>query len=113
MIDIVFHKKKENLIAFTVSGHAEYEEGDEVIYDDVICGVVSNLAQVTILGVTEVLKINAPYIAEDGDIQLDISKLSSEGIKECEVLFKTMLLGLQNLELSYGEYIKVMVEEVQ
>jgi uncharacterized protein YsxB (DUF464 family) len=113
MIDIVFRNNNDNLVSFSVSGHAEYEEGDEVIYDDVICGVVSNLAQVTILGVTEVLKINAPYIAEDGDIQLDISKLSSEELKECQVLFKTMLLGLQNLELSYGEYINVLVEEVQ
>jgi uncharacterized protein YsxB (DUF464 family) len=113
MIDIVFHKGNGNLVSFSVSGHAEYIDGNEVIYDDVICGAVSNLAQVTILGVTEVLKIEAPYIAEDGDIQLDISKLCSEELKECQILLKTMLLGLQNLEMSYSEYIKVSVEEVQ
>ncbi|WP_163194224.1 ribosomal-processing cysteine protease Prp [Clostridium thermarum] len=113
MIDIVFHKHKDDLVSFTVSGHAEYMEGDVTVYDDVICGVVSNLSQVTILGVTEVLKLEVPYVAEEGDIRLDISRLSPEEIKECQILFRTMLLGLENLEMSYSEYIKVSVEEVQ
>ena len=33
-----------------------------------------------------------------GDIQLDISKLSSEEIDKCSVLLETMLLGLKNIE---------------
>ena len=112
MIDIRFKKRNHKLVSFKVRGHAEYYEGDQVIYDDIVCGVVSNLAQVAILGVTEVLKLKAPYIAEEGNIQLDISQLSSEEIEKCSVLLETMLLGLKNLEISYGEYIKVSVEEV-
>ena len=86
MIDIKFLRKSDKLVSFKVSGHAEYYEGDVTVYDDVVCGVVSSLAQVTIIGVTEVLKIDVPYVAEDGDIQLDISKLSSEEIDKCSVL---------------------------
>lgn len=112
MIDIKFIRKNDNLVSFKVSGHAEYYEGDVTVYDDVVCGVVSSLAQVTILGVTEVLKIDAPYVAAEGDIQLDVSQLSSEEIDKCSVLLETMLLGLKNLEEDYGEYIKVSVEEV-
>jgi Predicted ribosomal protein len=113
MIIVRFKQKEDNLLSFSVVGHAEYEEGNEIIYDDVVCGVVSNLAQVTILGVIEVLKHDAPYVAEDGDIQFDISGLDAAALSECQVLFRTMLLGLRNLEISYGEYIKVSVEEVQ
>ena len=100
MIDIRFIKKDSKLVSFKVSGHAEYYEGDEVVYDDLVCGVVSNLAQVTILGVTEVLKLKAPYVAEEGNIQLDISQLGSQEIDKCSVLLETMLVGLKSLEVT-------------
>ncbi len=113
MIKIVFKQIGKELVSYHIDGHAEYMDGNETVYDDVICGVVSNLGQVTILGVTEVLKFDVPYIAEDGDIRLDISQLSHEDIVKCQVLLRTMLLGFENLEISYGKYINVSVEEVQ
>lgn len=113
MIKIIFKQNGDNLVSYHISGHAEYKDGNEVVYDDVVCGVVSNLGQVTILGVTEVLKLKVPYVAKDGDISLDISHLSQEDIEKCQTLFRTTLLGFQNLEFSYGEYINVSVEEVQ
>jgi uncharacterized protein YsxB (DUF464 family) len=113
MINIVFKKKEYKLVSYSVNGHAEYEHNDTTIYDDVVCGVVSNLAQVTILGVTEVLKLPAAYVAEEGDISLNLEGLLPEELNDCQVLMETMLLGLKNLEISYGEYIKILVEEVQ
>ncbi|MDP4087652.1 MAG: ribosomal-processing cysteine protease Prp [Bacillota bacterium] len=113
MIKIVFGQRCGKQVSYHISGHAEYVEGDENVYDDVICGVVSNLGQVAILGVTEVLGLDAPYVAEDGDISLDISRLNCEDIEKCQTLLETVLLGLQNLEISYSEYINVLVEEVQ
>lgn len=113
MINIIFNRKSGDLISYVVDGHAEYISDGVTVYDDVVCGVVSNLAQVTILGVTEVLNIDAEYSADEGHISLNLEALSSEEIKKCQVLMETMLLGLTNLELSYSEYIKVLVEEVQ
>lgn len=113
MININFNKKSGNLISYSVDGHAEYISDGTTVYDDVVCGVVSNLAQVTILGVTEVLGLDAKYIAEEGHITLNLEALNSEEIDKSQVLMETMLLGLTNLELSYSEYIKVLVEEVQ
>ena len=59
-----------------MDGHAEYFDVKEntTVYDDVVCGSVSNLAQVTILGVLEVLKLKPTYM-EEGNIALDVSKL--------------------------------------
>lgn len=113
MINIVFKRKSGSLLSYVVEGHAEYESDGTTVYDDVICGVVSNLAQVTILGVTEVLGIDTDYSAEEGYISLNLETLNSEELNKCQVLMETMLLGLTNLELSYAEYIKVLVEEVQ
>lgn len=115
MITINFTRKSSMLVSFHVDGHAEYFDAEEKvnIYDDVVCGCVSNLAQVTILGALEVLKLKATYIAEEGNIGLDLSNLSDIEIDKAQVLLETMLLGLQNLEISYRKYIKVLVEEVQ
>ena len=113
MITVNFKQKCGLLISYKVDGHAEYGIDNEIIYDDVVCGVVSNLAQVVILGVTEVLHINVSYVAQEGDIRLDMSSLSNDEITSAQVLMETMLLGLKNLEISYGEYIKVLIEEVQ
>ncbi|MDT8715286.1 ribosomal-processing cysteine protease Prp [Clostridium sp. 19966] len=115
MITVQFKRdiKSKILIGYNVDGHAEYQDGDTMVYDDLVCGVVSNLAQVTIIGVTEVLGIDASYVAEEGDIRLDISELSIEAISSCQVLLETMLLGLQRLEITYSEYIKVFIEEVR
>lgn len=113
MIKIIFKQNEDNLVSYHISGHAEYKDGNEVVYDDVICGVVSNLGQVAILGVTEVLGLDVPYVAEDGETSLDVSMLNHEDIERCQTLLETVLLGFQNLEISYSEYINVSVEEVQ
>jgi uncharacterized protein len=113
MIEISFLRKNNKLVYFCVEGHAEYINNDEVIYDDVICGVVSNLAQVTILGVTEILHLNAKYAAEEGHIELDLQEIEEAMLDKTVVLMETMLLGLKNLEISYSEYIKVVEEELQ
>ncbi|WP_125152595.1 ribosomal-processing cysteine protease Prp [Clostridium rectalis] len=125
MIGIVFKKEKGYIVSYEIKGHADrmalsnekyhkdYDSETNMIYNDVVCGSVSTIGQVCILGVLEVLKIqDAFYKAEDGDIALDLSNCSFEDKKKCSVLMKTTLIGLQNLEISYGEYIKVQVEEV-
>jgi uncharacterized protein len=113
MINIRFKRKEDRLICYTVEGHAEYYENGETIYDDVVCGVVSNLAQVVILGITEILHFSVEYTAEEGYIYLDLCKLGIKELEDCQVLMQTMLLSLENLEISYGNYINVLVEEVQ
>ncbi len=115
MISVEFKRNHGMLLSFHVDGHAEYFDLKEntTVYDDVVCGSVSNLAQITILGVVEVLKLKPTYVAEEGNIALDVSKLSPVEIQSTQVLLETMLLGLKNLEISYGKYIKVIEEEVQ
>ena len=113
MINVIFKRRSGFLISYKVLGHAEYTVDNEIIYDDMVCGVVSNIAQVIILGVVEVLKLKATYIAEEGNISLQMDSLCPNEIASAQVLMETMLLGLKNLEISYSEYIKVRIEEVQ
>lgn len=108
MIVVSFKSKSGNIIKFTVKGHAEYAEYGS----DIVCSAVSALAQTTIMGVTDVLNIDADYQADEGNIVLDIEKVSTSDMDECQVLMKTMKLGIKSIENSYGKYIKLVEEEV-
>lgn len=108
MIKIVFKRSSDGFVSFTVKGHSGYSE----FGSDIVCSAVSCLAQAAIIGTTEVLKFKPFFKAESADIELDLHNLRQSQIENCQVLMKTAYLCLKNLELSYGKYIKVKVEEV-
>jgi uncharacterized protein YsxB (DUF464 family) len=108
MTSVSFKKKYEYLIAFKIEGHAGFKEEGE----DIVCSAISMISQTTLIGILEVLKIDVEYYIEDGFLNLSLEKNSMEEIKKCQVLLQTMLLGLKNIEITYGDYINVKVEEV-
>ncbi|WP_027625002.1 ribosomal-processing cysteine protease Prp [Clostridium lundense] len=109
MINAVFKKRRDNLVSFNIKGHADsVDEGY-----DLVCSAVSAISLAIANGITEVVKAKAYVEAEDGFLNLSLEDESDEMIHKCGVLMDTMLLGLKNVELSYGEYIKVKVEEVE
>lgn len=124
MINVVFKKENENLVSYSIRGHADrkageadkyldnYDEETGMVYDDAVCSAVSLLGQVCILGIEEVLHIKVNYSAEEGHIGLNLKDLSLDDLKSAQVLIKTTLLGFENLAESYSSYIKVSVEEV-
>lgn len=108
MISVVFKKKEDTLIGFTVKGHSGYAE----FGSDIVCSAVSAISQTVLIGMQEVLKIQPLYSLEDGFLSVDISKLPSKNIDKCQVLMKSMELGILSMKESYGKYIKASVEEV-
>ncbi|WP_234121459.1 ribosomal-processing cysteine protease Prp [Clostridium hydrogenum] len=122
MINIVFKRKNDMLVSFIIKGHADrkaksseknydnYDSETDMIYDDVVCGAVSLLGQVCLIGIEEVIKLKVDCTVEEGYIALSLENLTSSEIEKTKVLMETTLLGLKNLQLTYGEYIKL--EEV-
>lgn len=108
MIKCKFLLNGDKLLAVTIEGHAGYaEEGS-----DIVCAAATTLSCAIGDGIVEVLGVKAKCSANEGNIIIDISKNSTEEIEECQVLMKTLQLGFKNLELNYGNYIKVDEEEV-
>lgn len=108
MININFKRKKGYLLSFKIEGHAGYaEEGY-----DIVCSAVSAVSQTTLIGFLEVLKVSPSYSINDGYLSVNIKKLEQGDILKCQVLMETMLKGMLNMQLNYGDYIKVTVEEV-
>lgn len=108
MIDICFKKNSGKILEFNIEGHAGYGEEGE----DIVCSAVSAISYTIVNGITEVLKINVEHNIKDGFLQLSLRGNSLEEIGKCQVLLETMLLGFKSMEISYGDYIKVQVEEV-
>ena len=73
---------------------------------------ISAISQTTIIGIEEVLKIKVKYDMDDGFLNLNLEGQTLEDIERCQVLLETMILGLKSVEITYGKYIKVEVEEV-
>ncbi len=110
MINVKVLKKDNNIVFIETKGHAEYDEYGK----DIVCSAVSALCTATLNGIIEVLHIEPGYsIQEDGFLSISLEKLTLDEITVCQVLMKTLLLGLQNIEISYSEYINIKIEEVQ
>lgn len=109
MIEAVFNKKFDNLVSVMIKGHAESVEQGY----DMVCSAVSAISQSILIGITEVLKLNIKYSLEDGFLSFSLDGIDENDILKCQVLMKTMLLGLKSIEISFSEYIVVKeVEEV-
>ncbi|QGU95535.1 ribosomal-processing cysteine protease Prp [Clostridium bovifaecis] len=108
MTSVIFKKKDEYLISFRIEGHSGFDEEGE----DIVCSAISMISQTTLIGILEVLKIDVEYYIEDGFLNLSLEKKSMGEIEKSQVLLQTMLLGLRNIEITYGDYINVKVEEV-
>lgn len=110
MITARFKRKHESIICFNISGHAGYADSGF----DIVCSAVSSISCAIANGITEVLYIEPEIVVNENDglINLDLSKNSKEEIEKSQVLMKTMLLGIKSIEQMYGDYIKVIEEEV-
>ncbi|MEW9096664.1 MAG: ribosomal-processing cysteine protease Prp [Clostridiaceae bacterium] len=109
MIKAVFKKKRDNIVSFNIKGHANSVDDGY----DLVCCAISAISITIANGITEVAKVDADINTEDGFLSLSLEDQDSEQIHKCQCLMETMLLGLKSVEKSYGEYIKILVEEVE
>ncbi|MFL0195782.1 ribosomal-processing cysteine protease Prp [Clostridium sp. WILCCON 0269] len=108
MIEALFEKKSCNLISVELKGHAESVEQGY----DLVCSAASAISQSIVIGITEVLKLNLNYSLKNGFLSFSLKDMAEDDILKCQVLMKTMLLGLKSIEVSFGEYISVKEMEV-
>jgi uncharacterized protein len=110
MTNVKFYNRSNKIIGFKIYGHAAPRE--LALDVDLTCAAISAISQTTLIGILEVLKIDATYKIEDGFLNLTLQNQSNEDIERCQVLLETMLLGLRSIEITYSDYINVELEEV-
>lgn len=108
MIKAAFKKRGDRILAFDITGHADFDNYGM----DIVCSGVSAISQTIVLGITEVIKADVLVSIDEGDVSLSLYKSSEEDIDKCQTLLETMRLGLISMEKGYGDYINVIEEEV-
>ena len=105
MIHAEFTKTEGKLTAFSLRGHAGYDEYGK----DIACASVTSAVQLTANAITEVLKVRADVKVLDNQIKL---KLPDDSPEQAQSFMEALLLHLNILSEDFEGAILVKVSEV-
>ena len=105
MIQANFTKTEGKLTAFSLKGHAGYDDFGK----DIVCASVTSAVQLTANAITEVLKVKADVQVLDNQIRLTLPKNPPQ---EALHFMDALMLHLEILAEDYEGTIKVKVSEV-
>ncbi len=109
MTKICVYRNNGDIVKYTVEGHTEYAESGE----DIVCAAVSSLTMATLNGLTDVANIVVGYEMRDAYLEVVLPEVLTKTERtHADILLKTLVLSLKNLEEQYGEYITITELEV-
>jgi hypothetical protein len=102
MIQVHSIRENDHYKKFIIDGHAGYAEAGE----DIVCAAVSALVINTINSIEKFT--DDPFTCDCKDGQIRNWEFTSEVSPETELLMDSLMLGLKNIQKSYGEkYLKL------
>jgi len=107
MTNITFLKKKDLIIGFEVKGHT----GKAVRGEDLLCAQISTVAQLAIVGIEEVAKINAFREISDGYLKIMVTENQAKNEK-VQFLFETCLKSFKSIVVDEVKFAKLEVKNV-
>lgn len=106
MTKITFYKKNNLILGFEVSGHT----GKDDYGKDLLCCQISTVAQMAVLSVKEILKIDAFCEIIDGYLKVMVNKNSEN--EKLQFLFETCLKSFKSIIIDEKKYAKLEVKNV-
>ena len=107
MIQItIYQDSKSRFTGFDSIGHAEYAESGS----DIVCAGVSALVIATVNSIEMLTedRLESTASQETGEIHFRLKTFGHDG----QLLFQSMVLGLEEMERNYSEYIDLIFKEV-
>ena len=105
MTKISITKSKNHIVEFEVSGHTGYaDEGS-----DIVCSAISTATQMAVLGIKEILKLDAFIEISDAYLKFRLEKKDVENEK-AQILLSSMEKTLQDISKQYFHYVKLEVK---
>lgn len=107
MIQAEFFTSEGAVIKVKVSGHSGYSEAGS----DIVCASVSSAVIMTANTITEIMKLPAVVtaITDSGFVKISLDK---ENADKCQDILQGLKLHLDNIEMQYSEFLKVITTEV-
>ena len=102
MIQAKLYRKNDRLCGFRISGH------------DIVCAAVSVLAFNTVNAVEKFTEVpfQCEADAENGGYLKVLFPIEGMEAADVQLLLETLALGLAGIEMEYGSYITLKIEEV-
>ena len=104
MIRVRFHTANDEILGFTLDGHA----GAGVSGQDIVCAAVSSAAYMTANTVTEIIGATADITVDDGYMRL----MLTDKIADCQDILSGFQLHLEALQDQYPKGVQLMNTEV-
>ena len=109
MVRVTVLRERGTPVGFELTGHA-----DQGAYgEDIVCAGISAITETALLGITDVLKLDAATVREDGHVRCELSReTAGEDLEKAAVVFNTMIAGLESLRQAYPKSLKFSYREV-
>lgn len=103
MIDIKLKTKKDNVVGFEITGHADFDKSGE----DIVCSAVTILAYACVNTLDRY--VDDIKFEDNDDLMLLYSNVNNEQV---DIIFSYFEIGIETLLSNYSNYIKLHYEEV-
>ena len=109
MVRVTVLREQGIPVGFQLAGHA-----DQGAYgEDIVCAGISAITETALLGITDVLKLDAAWAREDGHVSCELNRdTAPEDLEKAAVVFDTMIAGLTSLQQAYPKSLKFSYREV-
>ena len=109
MVRVTVFEERGTPVGFELTGHA-----DQGAYgEDIVCAGISAITETALLGITDVLKLDAAWTREEGDLRCELSReTAGEELMKAAIVFNTMIAGLTSLRQAYPKSLKFSYREV-
>ena len=109
MVRVTVLREQGTPVGFELNGHA-----NEGAYgEDIVCAGISAITETALLGITDVLQLDAAYTHESGYARCELSRETSlEDREKAAIVFDTMIAGLTSLQQAYPQSLKFSYREV-
>ena len=109
MVKIRIFRDDQFILGFSVSGHADFSARGS----DIVCSAISALSQTALLALEQVAGVEPQSTRKDGLLECRVPADIDQGrFMTCQVIFKTILTGIDNIAGQYPDFIKVCSGEV-
>ena len=109
MVRVTVLRERGTPVGFELAGHAEQGAYGE----DIVCAGISAVSETALLGITDVLKLDAAWTQEEGHVRCELSReTAGEDLEKAAIVFNTMIAGLASLQRAYPKSLKFSYREV-
>ena len=109
MTTIKIKKQKENIVCVECSDHTGFANYGK----DIVCAGVSCITQTAVLGIQKLTDIKNSVVVDGkkGYLKLELIDIEhNQSFHDAQVILSAMLVGLEDLQKQYPNYIKLEVK---